>query len=215
MNMVDVKRLAKMDEQIMELEYLYTREVMREKELNKRNLLVSNGYKYRIDNLRRARARLKASIVSAPTKRMLFSITLAEKKAKVEEATQELEYLKKSYQNLMAQVMLTKDDNIAQQALDLASEIKKQQARINGYERAVFAFCEHGDKQVSKQLNSRKYKNHDAELDASQILAEEPKTEYRTIESILGNDPNWNLKAENNAGELFMPKQRVVIDFDE
>ena len=75
----DRVKLMRMDEDILNLEYLYTRELMREQELNKKNLLMSRGFKYRLDNLKRARNKLKQAISHAPTKRMNYAATLAEK----------------------------------------------------------------------------------------------------------------------------------------
>jgi hypothetical protein len=213
----DITRLARIDEQLLELEYLYTRELMREKELNKKNLLTSNGFKYRIDNLRRARQKLKQAMVQAPTKRMNYSYILASKKNKVIEAEAELEYIEGKYVEVMAKLMINKDDNTAQEALDLAAEIKVQQRRIKKYEDAVTRFIEHGSLLQERKVHSREALNYNPEKDAKRIL-QESKNSKPTIESILGNDPNWNLSGkppENNAGDLLMPKQRVVIDFDE
>lgn len=179
----DAKRLARIDGEILDLEYLYTREIMREQEIGKKNLLVSNGYKYRLENLKRARARLREQIVQAPTKKMNYAILLAERKEKLSEAETELEYMNKQYTELMTKVLVTRDDALAQDALSLAEEIKKQRMRVVAFDRAVTQFIERSF--IKTQRTPRKELEYNPEEDTRLVEKEPP----RTIESLLGNDP--------------------------
>ena len=218
----NLQKLMRIDEELMDLEYLYTRELMREKEINKTTFLASRGFKYRIDNLRAVRARLRSIMVQAPTKKMNFIKTLADKRALVVEAEEELKVLQKQYAELMTRVLVTRDDSLAQQAIDLAYEIKVQQRRIKVKENAVDRCLERGAA-LDQKVHTRESIKYNPERDKSLKHVESPENISQPMASdmvveILSKQPNWNLSSkppENNAGELLMPKQRVVIDFDE
>jgi hypothetical protein len=222
MGVKDTTRLLRLDERIVDLEYLYQRELMREQELNKRTLLMSRGFKYRIENLRKAREKLRKSMSRAPSQEMRSMMILAEKKHALEEAQKELEYLKNGYKNLMTQVMVTKDDYIAQQALDMASEVRKQQSRVSGYELSVTRYLERSSTKETPRAR------HNPERDAKQILNSTKEISQRDPRELLGQDPNWNRTAASVSMDSISgllnaptfepveePRKRVVIDFDE
>jgi hypothetical protein len=201
MALTDAQRLARIDEEILDLEYLYTRELMREKELNKRNLLASNGFKYRIENLRRARAKFRLAMKQAPTKRMNYATTLAEKKNKLIEAEEELEYMNKQYKDLMVKVLLTRDDTLAHEAMDLASELKSQRMRVISHDRAVKQFIERGFLVQERELRARVVSTYKPEKDKS-LFKDPEESEVRTVESFLNKKGDWDKKPENNAGDV-------------
>lgn len=231
----DRTRLTRIDEEILNLEYLYTRELMREQELNKKNLLLSHGFKYRLDNLKRARAKLCSYMVTAPTIKMNYTQTIADKKNEVVEAEEELDQLKKEYVQIMANVLVSKDDNTAQRAIDLAYEIKVQQRRIKTKEDAVMRFITRGSLVQERKVTPQQARSYNPEkdkelsdyaytlppgYDEQPRLASNEAKEVKTVESVLGRNLNWDKKAENNATlDLITPpnvaRKKVVIDFDE
>ena len=104
----DKSRLARIDEQIIDVQYLYQRELDREAELQpeRRHLLASRGFKYRLDGLYSQRALLRKTTASAPTKAMNYYAELSRRKTVYEDTLAAYEDAKKVYMDKIANIAI-------------------------------------------------------------------------------------------------------------
>lgn len=121
-------RLARIDEQIIDIQYLYQRELDREAELcpERRSLLASRGFKYRLDNLYKQRAAARKFIGTAPTKAMNYATELSRRNTEYADACAELEKRTQLYKDRLAAVMLV--------GMDIDSQLE-----LKGMSRAIGA----------------------------------------------------------------------------
>jgi hypothetical protein len=104
----DKTRLAKIDAEIIDVQYLYQRELDREGELSpeRRHLLASRGFKYRLDNLYAKRALLRKFIPAAPTKAMNYVTEMSRRRTEYDDVCEEYERALKTFANKIANVAL-------------------------------------------------------------------------------------------------------------
>lgn len=211
MALTDQKRLIKLDEQIIDLEYLFTRELMREEELNKHTLLLSRGLKHRIDKLRSARAMLRKKISKAPTYSASYHAVLAERKEELRVHEDELSRLKKDYETAMARMLFDKSEENATEVIELSRAIKSQKTRTLNKERAVQNWMRRIT--VVKIPESREMRTTNIEQDLKRLgynpepikveqFAINVTPKQQTPEDILGSNPNWNLCPAVNSASL-------------
>lgn len=217
-------KLMRLDAEILELRYLHERELMRESELNKHTLLASRGFKYRIENLLRARALYAKSVKLAPLKSMTFAMELANRKNEVEVAVEELGRLKQTIASMGAALMAAPSENSLYEFNELKKELKAQELRIRNKERAVTNWLTRGEKQ-SQAIVNREYKNKNIEKFASEYIEKEPDRNFidirlderfhskPTTEAIIPPQPGASFNDFFTSNEpLEQPKKRVQID---
>jgi hypothetical protein len=200
------QKLMRMDEQILNLEYLYERELLREKELSKHTLLLSRGFRFRLENLYKARQVFVKATGSKVTNEMNYAMTLAERQEAYDDACDELEHLRESHEKAAALVLIQKSDVASNNYLDLGREIIKQEARVRNKRRAL-------DNWINKQgmlatQEKKLARSFDAEEEATAInerseymeqqnntSKEDPKEKYNKYITNLQHQD----KVENNA----------------
>lgn len=192
---INRQKLMRIDEQILNLEYLYQRELLREAELGKRNLLLSKGFKYRLDSLYKARTTLIKATGMNASKELNYTLVLAERKAAVDEAEQELEVLKQQQVNAGANALLHRSEYYVNEMKDLNKEIIRQEARIRNKKRALNNWI---DKAGNVTTNERKISaNYNAEEIAVDVNSAAEKFEQH-MHSLHVAD-KFAIKPENNA----------------
>lgn len=130
-------RVQKLDEEILDLEYMYQRELAREREVGKTMFLMSRGFKYRLDKLREARKLLRQAISNAPTIRANYIKILSERNAAVQDARDELGSLEVQLKDLMVSALMQATDEKVADIAILQSAIKSQKMFILHKENAV------------------------------------------------------------------------------
>jgi hypothetical protein len=185
------QKLMRIDEQILNLEYLYERELLRECELNKHTLLLSKGFRYRLDNLYKARQMLVKNMGVSATREMNYKMTLAERQTSYDDAIAELDRLKTQQINATAEMLFHQTDYYKQQYTEINKEIIKQEARIRNKKRALDNWV---DKAGNVQTTERKLPvQMDAEEIANTII--KANEAYQKHVDVL----KINEKPENNA----------------
>jgi len=133
-------RLARIDEQIIDIQYLYQRELDREAELQpeRRLLLASRGFKYRLDKLYSQRAALRSTMCNAPTKAMNFANEMSKRETALENAEMHLAYANQMFKNKLAHIAvvgMTIDSEL--ELKGLRREIGAARSLVSSKQRAV------------------------------------------------------------------------------
>ena len=206
MNTRDTARLLKIDSEMLELEEKINDTLRTESEMERTTFLRSRVYKYQYDKLKRQRANLQRSVSAKLTRRQTYSMILEERKRAVVEVEKEIADVKRNIVQIGANFMAYPTENAAEELKIQNKYLNTLKLKFYNKERAVMNWLAKSEQELPERRST-----------ASNLIVKELK-KNRTPEEILGHLPNWNLSSkavENNAGELLMPKQRVVIDFDE
>lgn len=198
-------RLMKLDAEILDLRYLYERERMREIDMGKRTLLLSHAFKNRLDAAIRARNRFAGAMKIKLTQRTSFAIVSVQKKEEYENAVKELEILNSNMRNIAAGLLINPGNPDEEfKFKEICHEISIQKRRVVMRERSYMNWLK-----KDQYLPIHKYKipeveeeniDTEKELVENELLTENHNyASQKTVEDILGNDPNWTRKAENNA----------------
>jgi hypothetical protein len=100
-------RLAKLDGQILDLQYLYQRELDREATLPSKTLLASKGFKYRLDNLYKQRDTLRAFTRNAPSLAQTYAEELSRRNTAVDIAETAYKIAEKKYISKIEEITLS------------------------------------------------------------------------------------------------------------
>jgi hypothetical protein len=217
----DMQRLMQLDAKILDLEYLYTRELMREQELGKTTLLMSRVFKNRIVLIQRARTKLAQAMQNNPNRRKTYQMELTIRKDELDEAREELDKLEKQIGALGLQGGLSGSEYEASEMRRLSREIPVQKRRIASKLRAYENWAKKDSMVPVRQTRSRIPKGYDAEEDAKAIHGDMPYdpeilkgiNKTLTPKDILGKNPNWD-KPENNA-TLDLLSSQPIYNSDE
>lgn len=201
----DQQRLVNMDTYIQELNYLYERELQHELDVNKRNLLLSKGIKYRLEKARRARKLLNDSISNKLTRKNTFAIELAQRKLDVEEAEIELATLSRDMVTKLGELMALKALNIDCSGIEceynqLIREIPRQKTRIRNKERALQNWLLGGEKHAIKYSGNRLPRDYEPEKDIDALFDLLPVDPIRdqVLAFDIRNSPNFHEKPVTN-----------------
>jgi len=99
-------RLAKLDGQILDLQYLYQRELDREATLPSKTLLASKGFKYRLDNLYKQRDTLRAFTRNAPSLAQTYAEELSRRNTELDLAEAAYKASEKRYTNKLNEIIM-------------------------------------------------------------------------------------------------------------
>lgn len=206
------KRLVAMDAQILELKYLYEREVQREIVLDKHTLLLSRGFKYRIEKLERARRILAASMETRFSKEATYQVELAIRKNNLLEEEEELERLRKEITRLATEMVTNPTEQLIYEFKELTREIPRQNMRIRNKKRALNNWLLADSCRISNE-STRVSKAYNAEKDADKIhgalgnndivaTAIAHREEVAKYENPLEADPRWETKPSNKETQI-------------
>jgi len=166
-----------MDSQIVELRYLYERERMREIELGKTTLLLSRGFKNRIDTLVVARNRLAKAIKDHPTQRAAYSYELAVRKEKLDNAEAELDKLKLEVTQMGVSMALCSTEDTRFRFRELCKELDTQKRRARAFERGYLNWLSKRDLIPARRAYNMLPKDYNEEEDAQAIYGQLPVDE--------------------------------------
>lgn len=209
--------------QIEEVEYLYNRETMRERELNKHTLLLSRGYKYRLDKLYAARSALRKLVGRAPTKEMNFARILREREIALEDAKEDLQKLTLEHTSKGVEMLLHNQD--PHKLLDftlLSKEIITQKNRVRGRQRSLDSWIATGASTKPRNYRDAKTPEADAKF-INRFGAKDSDSTNRIGMSIndtaLARDINWTPVTDAMTSAIDMlnagPATKPEIDIDE
>lgn len=205
----DQQRLFKIDAEIIDLRYLYEREKMREIEIGKSTLLMSRVFRNRLDAAVRVRTKLAKAMKDNPTQRKTYEIELQRRLEARETAYDEMNRLSGQLRELTNTLtMLPNDAYTLSEFNRLAHEVPIQKRRIAACERSYNSWAgKTAPKATMPQLDNKLPKNYDVQEDITKLYGTMPMDQEivdainknKTPEDILGSNPNWSKKIENNA----------------
>lgn len=148
-------RLAQIDEQILDVQYIYQRELDREAEFEpeRRHLLASRGFKYRLDKLYAQRAALRKNMCNAPTKAMNYAMEFSNRKSALENAREHLADASKKYEAKLQQIVvlgLAIDSELELKCL--RREIGAMRSLVSAKERAMNNWIDKASRSENVQL---------------------------------------------------------------
>lgn len=213
----------KMDGEILELKYLYERELKEEIMQEKSMFLCSRGIKHRLDKVIKARNLLCANMKNAMNSTHTFTLELAMRKDAVRKAEEALKYLHKDINDaatLLATLQLGGSDSaLAENASfhykRLCRELPIAERRIRDKERAVNNWLERGKEKCQKMSNDKLGKFYDVQKDVDALYGQLPASDTKdALEAINANNvPKWQkeiaekaIELENNPGSYVEPE---------
>lgn len=214
----DMQRIMKIDAEILEMQYLYVRELERERELNKHTLLLSRGFKNRIDVMRRSRNHLMKLMKDKPSQTKTYNLELTKRKEELEDAYTDMRGLEKDLKNKSIELLVHYSDEKAAEFRDVSSEIKKQRTRISNKERALENWAKKSELVPERQTRNRLPKEYDVNKDIDAIYGQLPidatiEQAAKNYQNPLEHTEGWNRKVVNNASIdlLTRPEEKKFI----
>lgn len=206
----DQQRIVKMDVAIMELRYLYERELQHEIMVDKHQLLMSRGIKYRIDKLVSARAQLQSSMKSRMTKSNTYAVELAQRKEAVDNAQKQVdEIISKLASKLhelqqMEAVGVKPTEAQVYEYKYLIRDLPKARMTLVNKERALTNWLVDGQIHALRMSKDKLPKQYNPEEDAVAFYGPAPDDEI--AQAALAHSsfditqvPDYNKKPENSA----------------
>lgn len=220
----------KMDAEIVELRYLYVREQTREIELGKRNILMSNVIKAKMDRCIRARNVLAKSVKDKPAQRVSWQLEEVARRNRIEDAEVELKELGKQYEDALLQALLNPSDDANFKVRDLAHEIGIQKRRVVNYTRAHTNWLKKEQLVKVRETRNKLIPEYSVQQDIEEVLeqpidenilkgialyenSKETQEDIKYTEIPINNATFDLLRAPKQEQEV--PRKRVVIDFED
>ena len=148
-------RIAAIDAQIIDVQYLYQRELDREAEFTptQRHLLASRGFKYRLDNLYAQRRVLRQFVSTAPTRAENYAVEMSRRNTEYLEACDDLERTKKVYTDTLTRTVVSGLSIDAELELKcLRREIGAKKSIVASKNRAVDNWTKKGSASLDSQV---------------------------------------------------------------
>lgn len=216
----DQQRLIKMDVEILELRYLYEREVMKEIELNKHNLLLSRGFKHRLDKTVKARAILANSMKDRMSSKASFAITYAERKLAMDEAQMQVDQIMKTlankFQDIKTASALKFDTSLMQYELKvLTKDLNGARTVLRNKERALVNWEASGELHARMQSHDKIPKDYEVEKDVDAIYGSMPNNEIMNLIKMRAEGIDLSAPKAVNTTTLDMlmrPEEKAAMD---
>lgn len=196
----DQQRLMKIDGEIMELKYLYEREVAEEIRTDKSMFLCSRGIRHRLDKMIKARNLLCANMKGAMNSSHTFTLELAVRKEAVRETEDDLARLHVEINDaatLLATLKLggtdsKHADNAAFHYKSLCRELPVAERRVRDKERAVNNWLERGKDKCQKMSDAKLGKFYDVQKDVDALYGHLPENDVKDVLEAINSRPKYN-----------------------
>ena len=218
----DEQRLIAMDVEIRNMRYLFEREYAEEQAAGKKNLLLSRGIKYRINNMVRARNALARSMSNTLASRETYSLELAKRKEAVREEERILKALLQRTTEA-ANAMLVINTEEAKNAYKwLSNEVPIQKSRVASKERALTNWLLRGQEKTLMMSRNKLPRLYRAVKDADAIYGNLPGVDTTDLdkakeflvsetEQVMPSEPNFRLDLMPNFHEKPNIPSRLLV----
>jgi hypothetical protein len=203
----DTRRILKIDEQLLELEDEIKQALEFEKNGNRTFFLASKTLRTKYEQLYKRRNNLMRSVHDKVTRQQTYDLILQERKKAALKAEREVVDIKIKIEQLGARVLLNPTAELVEEFKDYKRLLASKKLVLLNKERAVINWLDKDSSELPIKRSTTMRSNYGKfkEELKERIIAQDI---HKTPQDLLETRPNWNLKAENNAGDVM----RAVVD---
>lgn len=165
----DVRRLLKIDEELLEAEVLLENTIREEILADKHHLLLSRSIRYKVDKLKRMRMNLMKASSDRLSRKQTYSLILAQRKKDEALAEEEVKDIERNIVMLAANQLLNQSRDKHEELKILNSALRRAKLILHNKSRAVDNWLAKSEHDLPVK---REYKPRNARIDCKQIPAQ-------------------------------------------